>query len=91
MDILEELKEVLQDRVDDWSDPDREAAEHIARDLANLMAADITGGDDSLEAELEHAKASARNIAVAATLSGAKAFEELVARVADRLLSKFAI
>lgn len=88
MNIVEELKAILEDQADDWSNTDKEAAQQIAVDLSRLMARDVAGEEIS-EEELNYAKAGARNIAAAASLSGVKAFEELLVRIGDKLMTRF--
>lgn len=85
MNILDELQEVLESRIDDWSETDRVTANSVAADLARLAAKELQGED--VAEELAIAKAAALNIAAGATLSGYDAMQEFVVRIGGKLLA----
>ena len=86
MDILEELRGAMENRVDDWSDDDRATAVEVAKDLA-AMQAKLVAGEDVPADELELAKAAARNLAAAATVTGATILMDFLERVAGKALA----
>ena len=81
IEVLEMLEDVLEGRIDDWSPEDRETAKGVAVDMARLQAR-LMAGQDVDPVELAFAKAAARNLATAATFTGAAAMLELLERLA---------
>jgi hypothetical protein len=86
MDILEELKATLDGRVDDWSEEDRATALDVGKDLATFQGK-LVAGQDVDEGELAIVKASARNLAAAATITGAVILMEFLERIAGKALA----
>ena len=80
IDVLAELKDVLEGRVADWSDEDRHTAKGVAVDLAGLQAK-LLAGQEVDHVELAFAKAAARNLATAAIYTGAAAMNDLLVRL----------
>lgn len=89
MNILDTLNDMLADVADDWSDEDRELAKEVAHDLGALLSREVAGGSASDE-ELAIARATARNIAAGATLTGVtainRALQRFISGVASKLL-----
>ena len=86
MDILEELRATLKGRTDDWSDADRSTAVEVGRELATMQAR-LVGGQDVDPVELAMVKASAKNLAAGALMTGAAALNEFLERVAAKALA----
>ena len=86
MDILETLREALDGRVDDWSDEDKETAKAVGMDLAKLQAK-MLAGQEVDPVELDLAKAAARNLAAAATVTGAVIMMDFLERLVGKALA----
>ena len=86
MDLKQQLEEILKGAGAEWSKADRTLAEKVGRDLAKLYARQVAGKD--VDEELKVAKASARNIAAGASLSGVHALREALAAVLMAMLKK---
>ena len=86
MDILEELKDTLAGRVDDWSEADQDTAKAVGLELAKFQGK-LVAGQEVDQVELDLVKASAKNLAAAAVFTGAAAMMEFLERIAGKALA----
>lgn len=90
MNILDTLNEVLAHEAADWGEADRELAKTVATELAKMLAQELAGQDVD-EDELAIVKATGRNIASAATVSGWRVINQVVERLLVGVASKLAL
>ena len=87
MDLKKQLDDILKNAGASWSKQDRALAERIGRDLARLYARKVAGKD--VDEELKIARASARNIAAGASLTGVRALREALTAILVSVLKRF--
>ena len=90
IDVLEELRAASENRIGDWSDDDRETLVEVGKDLAKFQAK-LVAGQDVDETELALAKAAGKNLAAAATVTGAMILMDFLERIAWKAIAALRI
>ncbi len=86
MNVLEELEATLEGRTDDWNEADRQTALVVGMELAAFQGL-LVAGQDVDQAELAIVKASAKNLAAAAVVTGAFLLMEFLERITGLALT----
>lgn len=86
MNLVDDVKRILDNASSDWPQADRERAEGVAREYASLLARAIQG--EEVGAEFDQVREEAHSLAPDAMINGDKVFRAAIEALIESLVRR---